>query len=221
VLESYGLSAFWFVCTSPLSGNIEPLEIDRLFCATRFASQQEFHTAFFAALEASEHWPLTQVLLEERLLHADTARKFHFIRDQVLGPRRYRALMDQLIADARFDVRQAAKNLWMSDADIRALHAAGHVIGLHSHTNPLNLAELDEDAQRDEYFENYAYLHNLLDERPLAMSHPENSYNDVTLEILRELGIRVGFAGDDERSRGTDLEFRRIDPSPRACRLAA
>jgi hypothetical protein len=53
------------------------------------------------------------------------------------------------------------------------------------------------------------------------MSHPENSYNDVTLEILRELGIRVGFAGDDERSRGSDLEFSRIDPSARGCRLAA
>jgi peptidoglycan/xylan/chitin deacetylase (PgdA/CDA1 family) len=221
VLKSYGLTAFWFICTSPLAGNIEPLEIDRLFCATQFASEQEFHAAFFAALEASEHWPLAQVLLEERLFHADKDRKFHFVRDQVLGARRYRALMDQMIADAGFDVREAAKNLWMSDADIRALHAAGHVIGLHSHTNPLKLADLDEDAQRDEYFENYAYVYNLLDERPLAMSHPENSYNEITLNVLRELGIRVGFAGDDEQPVRSYLEFPRIYPSSRACRLAA
>ena len=116
-----------------------------------------------------------------------------------------------MIREAHVNVSAVAKSLWMDDAAIRALHAAGHVIGLHSHTHPTRIAHLDEDGQRDEYFSNYAYLHDLLLERPVTMSHPCNSYNPATLSILRELGIVLGFRANMAQSAASELEFPRED----------
>jgi len=213
VVREFNLTAFWFVITSTLLGHPQFLEIDRLFAAVRFRSEGEFHAAFLETLEASEHWPLVRVLLEERAVSLrDSREEFHFIRDGALGPVRYREVMDQMMADASFDEREAGRGLWMDEADIVALHRAGHVIGMHSHTGPLKLADRSEDEQRDEYFENYAILHNLLDERPIAMSHPESSYHDTTLTILRELGIRVGFTADADTGNSA-LEYPRARPA--------
>jgi len=220
VLERYRLTAFWFVYTSVLQGNIEPLEVYRHFRMTCFDSVNAFYDAFFEAIDASPHHELVQTLLEEFNprtylagfpFYTNADRKFRFVRDEALGPSQYGEVMDQMIASAGVDVRAVAGSLWMTDTQIRALHASGHVVGLHSHTHPTRLAHLDEDGQRDEYFENYAYLHGLLGERPTAMSHTCNSYNATTLAILRELRITLGFRANMAQSRFSELELPRED----------
>jgi peptidoglycan/xylan/chitin deacetylase (PgdA/CDA1 family) len=210
VLRRAGLRAFWFVSTGTLAGTRDHLEIDRLFEATCFNAAEKFHDAFHNALEESSNWALAGTLLEEQCFTTlDRRRRHEFVRDVILGVAQYRELMDQMFAAAGFDAIKASKNLWMTDDDIVALHRDGHVLGLHSHTGPRKLADLNEDAQREEYFENYAYLHNLLDQRPICMSHPEGSYNQITLEILGELGIQVGFGTSGGAS---ELEYPRSAP---------
>lgn len=230
VLDSFGLTAFWFVYTSVLQGNVEPLEIYRHFRMTQFSSVDAFYRKFFRTLEESEHWPIAEMLLEEFNprtylsgfgFYTDADRKFRFVRDEALGPARYRELMDQLLARHNIDVPTIARTLWMDDDAIRALHAAGHVIGLHSHTHPTRVEHLDEDGQRDEYFENYAYLSQLLDEQPTAMSHPCNSYNATTLIILRELGITLGFRANMAQPAISELELPREDHANLIRALAA
>ena len=230
VLQKFGLTAFWFVYTSVLRGNVEPLEIYRHFRMTRFDSVDEFYDAFFDALDASPHAPIAQTLLEEFNpraylpgfpFYTDADRKFRFVRDEVLGPARYRELMDQMIAEAAIDVNGVAASLWMNDASIRLLHGEGHVIGLHSHTHPTRVAHVDEDGQRDEYFENYSYLHELLSVRPTTMSHPCNSYNATTLTILRELGISLGFRANMAAGFESELELPREDHANLLRALAA
>lgn len=220
VLEQFGLTAFWFVYTSVLQRNVEPLEIYRHFRMTQFSSVDSFYDAFFDALESSEHAAIAHTLLEEFNprtylagfpFYTERDRRFRFVRDEALGPARYCELMDQMIREAGTDIGEISKSLWMNDAAIRALHGAGHVIGLHSHTHPTRIAHLDEDSQRDEYFDNYAYLHQLLSERPTAMSHPCNSYNATTLSILRELGISLGFRSNMASGMASNLEYPRED----------
>ncbi|HEX3356210.1 MAG TPA: polysaccharide deacetylase family protein [Tepidisphaeraceae bacterium] len=220
VLDQFGLTAFWFVYTSVLQGNVEPLEIYRYFRNTQFDSVDGFYDAFFDVLDSSPHAQIAEMLLEEFNprtylagfpFYTDADRKFRFVRDEALGPARYCELMDQMIAEAGIDISEVAKQLWMRDDDIRALHGAGHVIGLHSHTHPTRMEHLDEDGQRDQYFENYSYLNQLLDERPAAMSHPCNSYNATTLAILRELGITLGFRANMAAGYGGELEHPRED----------
>src|SRR5262245_4287525 len=60
VLDHYGLTAFWFVYTSVLQGNIEPLEVYRHFRMTQFASVDAFYEAFFDTLRQSEHWQIAE-----------------------------------------------------------------------------------------------------------------------------------------------------------------
>jgi peptidoglycan/xylan/chitin deacetylase (PgdA/CDA1 family) len=230
VLDSFGLTAFWFVYTSVLQGNVEPLEIYRHFRMTQFKSVDAFYIAFFKTLETSEHWAIAEMLLEEFNprtylagfpFYSDSDRKFRFVRDEALGPQRYRELMDQMIADSGMDARAVAKQLWMDDAAIVSLHEAGHIIGLHSHSHPTRVEHLDEDAQRDEYFENYAYLTQLLEHRPQTMSHPCNSYNATTLQILRELGITLGFRANMTKVGLSELEVPREDHTNLVRALAA
>ena len=232
VLRRYDLTAFWFLYTSVLQGHPQPLEIYRHFRTTQFNSLDAFYAAFFEALKHSPDALLAEALLEEFNprayltafpFYSDADRKFRFVRDEILGPVRYQSLMDALIADSGMDVRAIARNLWLDDGLVRELHSDDHVIGLHSHTHPTRLEHLKEDEQREEYFENYAYLSNLLDgERPLAMSHPCNSYNGATLTILRELGIVLGFCSNMLRPVApTSLEYPREDHANLVKRLAA
>ena len=189
-----------------------------------------FTMRFLKRCHASDHRELTETLLEEFNpraylagfpFYTDADRKFRFVRDEALGPARYRELMDQMIADAGINVPSLATQLWMNDANIRDLHHRGHVIGLHSHTHPTRIAYLDEDGQRDEYFENYAYLKQLLDERPTSMSHPCNSYNATTLRILDELQITLGFRANMAQTADSPLELPREDHANLLKQLAA
>jgi peptidoglycan/xylan/chitin deacetylase (PgdA/CDA1 family) len=138
-------------------------------------------------------------------------RRFRFVRDEALGPARYHRIMDQMLADADYDIKTAAADLWLDDRAVRELYGRGHVIGLHSHTHPTRLEHLSEDEQRNEYYENFAYLHNLLDAQPTTMSHPCNSYTPATLEILRELGITLGFRANMVMQEHSPLETPRED----------
>jgi len=51
VLDRFALTGFWFVYTSVLQGNVEPLEIYRHFRMTQFESVDAFYGAFFDRAE--------------------------------------------------------------------------------------------------------------------------------------------------------------------------
>jgi hypothetical protein len=215
-----------------LQGQIEPLEIYRHFRMNQFESVNAFYHAFEHAVERSEHGEFAALLMEEFNPRAYLAgfpfyteedRRFRFLRDEVLGPARYHGVMEQLIAESEFDVKSAARGLWMDDRCVRELHAEGHVIGLHTHTHPTRVEHLSADDQRAEYYENYTYLKNLLDEPPVTMSHPCNSYNTTTLEVLRELGITLGFRANMAGGFNGALELPREDHANliQAMKLAA
>ncbi len=165
VLRHHGLTAFWFVYTSVLHGQRERVELYRLFRTLHYPSPDAFHEAFGAAVLAGPHRDRAAARLADFTpgdylgafpFYTDGDRTFRFLRDEVLGPARYFEVMDGLMADV--DVSALADGLWMTAADLRALHAQGHVIGLHSHTHPTRLGELPAAAQRAEYAANHAAL---------------------------------------------------------------
>src|SRR5262245_41086900 len=55
VLSQHGITAFFFIYTSVLDGELERLEIYRRFRTVCFPSVDDFYDAFFAALDGSEH----------------------------------------------------------------------------------------------------------------------------------------------------------------------
>ena len=230
VLRSFGLTAFWFVPTSVLQGNVERLEVYRHFRSTRFDHVSGFHEAFFEAVDASDcaepfRTALARFNPREYLkpfpFYSDADRQFRFVRDEVLGPQRYVEVMDNMLARAGVDLVDLARKLWMNDQQIKHLHSLGHVVGLHSHTHPTRIERLTREQQRAEYQQNFDHLNALLGEPPEAMSHPCNSYNRDTLFILRELGIRLGFRANMECLGGSELEYPREDHANLVTALAA
>lgn len=220
VLKARGLTAFWFVATGTLRGAPPRLEIYRRFRDTRFANIDDFYESFFRLLAAT---PMAERVcaalrdfdangyLAEFAFYSEADRRFRFVRDDVLGPRDYHRVMDELIAAYGVSVEALARGLWMTDAELRALHADGHVIGLHSHSHPTRLAELSLDRQRAEYADNLALLMEVMRERPTTMSHPCNSYSAETLGILRDLGVTLGFRANMAPAGGSALELPRED----------
>ena len=220
VLRDMGLTAFWFVATSVLQGHLSRTELYRVFRVRHFASLDAFYAEFErAATQAPDGGRVQSDLagfdprryLAQYPFYTESDRRFRFLRDEVLGPERYQKLMDQVIRDHGVKLKELAANLWMGDDHLRQLAAEGHVIGLHSHTHPTRLADLSPHEQRREYRSNHAYLTSLLGEPPLTVSHPCNSYSEITLRILRDLGVRVGFCSNMSPAGSSELEYPRED----------
>lgn len=228
VLRELGLTAFWFVPTSVLQGHLLRLELYRVFRVRFFESMDAFYEAFFGALrggplggrveqalrgfDAAEH-------LAEFPFYSEADRRFRFVRDQVLGPERYQELMDELIRARGVRLSELARGVWMDDGCLCELDRLGHVIGLHSHTHPTRLADLNRSAQQREYRANQTYLAHLLGRAPTVVSHPCNSYNDMTLRILSDLGVTLGFRANTAQQRFTALEMPREDHANLLARL--
>lgn len=220
VLADFGISGFWFVYSSVFQGGIEPLEVYRYFRTVAFADIDAFYEAFFrraADVLCEDERAAISKFDPERYLPDDpfytrNDRIFRYLRDDVLGPVRYRSVMNAMIADEGFDIEAIKDRLWITDDHLRALDSAGHVVGLHSFRHPTRLAALPADRQRDEYRRNRDHIMCVLGREPVAMSHPCNSYTAETLDILQDLGIRIGFRAYVDAVGGrSPLEFPRED----------
>ena len=72
----------------------------------------------------------------------------------------------------------------------------GHLVGLHTHNHPTRLEKFNFDDQKREYEKNLTLISKILNKPKNEikyMSHPCGSYNSDTLEILKEIGIDLGF----------------------------
>jgi len=230
VLDQFGLSGFWFIYSSVFEGVLETLEVDRYFRNTQFASIDEFYAAFDEQLESMDFAEeaaraladfIPANYLAEYAFYSDGDRRFRYLRDYVLGPARYRQVMDRMLAGAGFEASRLRSLLWMDNECLADLEKRGHVIGLHSYSHPTLLSQLPPAEQRAEYQRNFSHLAATLGRPVRSMSHPCNSYDDHTLEILRDLGIEIGFRADMELSFRSTLELPREDHSLVAARMRA
>ena len=92
-----------------------------------------------------------------------------------------------------FDANAAKKDLWMSEEDLVITSSKGHLIGLHSYSHPTQMSKLSKVEQELEYKKNYDHLTSLIGIPIKVMSHPCGDYNETTLEILKSMGIDIGF----------------------------
>src|SRR3989338_1136201 len=202
VLEHYGLKALWFVYSGVFEGQLENLEIYRFFRTKYFENIDDFYNLFFQKVSESGMAGMANSALEEKGIrelrknfsfYSENDARFRFLRDRTLGRKNYEKLMDSILEEYGADKSELAKNLWMSNQDLKQLSDNGHLIGLHSYSHPTTLADLSYQEQFEEYQKNYSHLKPVCGKDSVAMSHPCNSYNEDTLKILRELGIYCGF----------------------------
>ena len=223
ILEKYSLKAFWFIYTSPLEGVFEKLEIYRYFRSKFFKSFDEFYELFFSFLKRkSEFVSVFELLksfdhrkyLNEFSFYSKKDKVYRYTRDNILGEEKYFEVMDSIIKESGLELDESLhKSLWMDKHDLKNLSEKGHIIGLHSHTHPTKMGEKSYIFQNENYKKNKNILENILGNKIYCMSHPCNSYNKDTLEILNKSNLRLGFRANMKTGFNSNLEIPRIDHS--------
>lgn len=220
VLEQKGIKAFFFIYSSPFLGEPDSLEIYRYFRNCEFENVDGFYEQFFEEayrlfndrLQKEKAFYDNIDFLSHFPFYSENDKWFRYVRDQILGKAGYDRIMASLMEKHRFNPRDVMDKLWMRNEDLINLDQQGHVVGLHSFTHPTTLHRLAVEQQREEYEKNLVHLTKVLEKKPIAMSHPCGNYSDLTLDILREQGILIGFRSNMSiRNAASNLEIPRED----------
>jgi hypothetical protein len=75
------------------------------------------------------------------------------------------------------------------------------------------MAEKSYSFQNENYKKNKQILEDIIQDNIICMSHPCNSYNNETIDILVKLGIKLGFRANLKNFGNSNLEIPRIDHS--------
>lgn len=230
VLDKLGIKALWFVYSGIFEGVIETLEVHRYFRNVSYKDMDAFYVDFFnqcrtidfSALIAGSRFDgqafdaiigseEAVTYLAEHDYYTREDRQYRFVRDVVLSGEQFNHIMDHMMAANDFVPEEWAKRMWLDDSALKTLHDTGHVLGLHSYSHPVNFRRLDMAEQVNEYFRNAMHLMRVVGSVPDVMAHPSNSYNEITLEILKGFGVKYGFRSDPVQTLQSNLEIPRID----------
>ena len=200
ILEDLGIDAFFFVYSSVFSGNPDNLEIFRYFRTNNFSNIDVFYAQFFTLIESDYEGVLEQhrsKYLNSNYLHAypvytESDKWFRYLRDQVLGADKYQRLMLKLMESQKFSPSEILADLWISEENLRDISRRGHLVGLHSYSHPTQMSKLSYKEQLNQYGKNYEHLTSIVGNIE-SMSHPCGDYNSDTIQILDDMGIKIGF----------------------------
>ncbi len=229
ILKKNNLNAFFFIYSSPFFDNPDHLEIFRYFRNNAFNDIKSFYIEFFSLLENKKEINYHSIEKNFKKINYLTSfqfysyedRWFRYLRDVVLGKVKYNNIMFEMIKARNFSIKDASNNLWMTKENISELSSQGNIIGLHSFTHPTIMANLTYNEQKNEYSNNFKHLSQVLKTNEIiSMSHPCGSYNDDTLDILKNLGIKVGFRSSlNIKKINSNLEIPREDHSNILCAI--
>ena len=202
VLEELKIKSFFFVYTSMFEGKPDNLEIFRYFRMNYFNNVDEFYNSFYQVLDEdlktffednNDTIKATKIKLPHYSIEDN---KFRLVRDIFLTKSQYEETMLLMLKEKQFNYKDFFKKLFFQKDDLKTLDSLGHLVGLHSHNHPTLLEKLNYDEQKDEYEKCLSSISNILDKPKNEikyMSHPCGSYNKDTFEVLKELGIELGF----------------------------
>jgi len=202
VLEELKIKSFFFVDTSFFDGKPDNLEIFRYFRMSYFNNIDEFYDSFYKSsdLDLKDFFKKNDNEIKyhksEDPMYSIEDIKFRLVRKNFLTKNQYEEIMFLMFNEKKFDYKDFYKKLLFQKSDLQTLNNLGHLIGLHSHNYPTMLEKLNYDEQKNEYEKCISSISNIL-EKPKNeikyISHPCGGYNDDTLEILKGLGIKLGF----------------------------
>ena len=202
VLEELKIKSFFFVYTSIFEGKPDNLEVFRYFRMNYFNIVDEFYDDFYKVLDKDlkTFFKKNSSKIKDTKIKFPTYSiediKFRLIRDIFLTKSQYEETMFLMFREKQFNFKNFYKKLFFQKDDLIKLDNLGHLIGLHSHNHPTLLERLNYDEQKNEYKNCLSLISSILNKPKNEikyMSHPCGSYNNDTLEILKELGIELGF----------------------------
>ena len=202
ILEELKIKSFFFAYTSIFEENSNNLEVFGYFRNHYFNSVDEFYDNFYKVLDknlTSYFEDNIDTIKEKKIKsphYSISDIKFRLIRDSYLTKSQYEKMMLFMFEEKKFNHKEFAKKLTFKKNDLRTLNNLGHLIGLHTPSHPTLIEKLNYDEQKNEYEISLSKISKILNkpkDEIKYMSHPSGSYNNDTLEILKELGIELGF----------------------------
>ena len=202
ILEELKIKSFFFVYTSMFEEKPDNLEYFRYFRMNYFDNVDEFYNSFYQFLDKD-----LKSFFEDNNNKIKSTKikfphytiediKFRLVRDIFLTKNQYEETMFLMFKEKQFNYKDFFKKLFFQKDDLIVLDNLGHLVGLHSHNHPTLLEKLNYDEQKNEYEKCLSSISKILNKPKNEinyMSHPCGSYNNYTLEILKELGIQLGF----------------------------
>jgi len=219
ILKEYDITAFFFIYSAPFFGELNMLEIYRYFRCTQFDNIDDFYRSFFKHVrsahlddyESRKDDFKTSKYLDGYSFYSENDKWFRYLRDQVLGKESYEGAMSSFMIAEGFEV-ESASGLWMNGDNLKHLHAQGHMLGLHSYSHPTFIENLSRDIQANEYYRNHEHLKSIVGHDLKVMSHPNGNYSSDTLDILKDMEVKIGFGSNMAIKEGaTILEIPRDD----------
>ena len=202
ILEDLKIKSFFFLSSSMFTSKPDLLEIYRYFRVNYFENIDEFYTEFYKVLDMqldnffeSNTKNIKHMMITSPFYSLNDT-KFRVVRDDLLSKEKYEDTMSLMFKEKKFIPNKYFKNLFLENDDLIKLHLLGHLIGLHSHTHHTSIEKLSYESQKEEYKKNMNIFSEILKIQKSEikfMSHPSGSYNNDTLEILKSLGIELGF----------------------------
>ena len=202
VLEELKIKSFFFVYTSMFQSKPDNLEFFRYFRMNYFDTIDDFYNYFYKVLDKD----LKSFFKKKSEEIKETKKKFPFysisdiefrlVRDNFLTKSQYEKIMFLMFKEKKFNHNDFFNKLFFQKSDLQTLNDLGHLVGLHSHNHPTLLEKLNYEQQKNEYEKCLSSISNILSKPKNEikyMAHPCGSYNKDTLEILKELGIELGF----------------------------
>ena len=202
ILEELKIKSFFFVYTSMFEGKPDNLEIFRFFRTKYFNNINEFYDNFYKVLDKDikSFFEKNRNKIKEKKMkfpfYTIEDIKFRLVRDVFLTKSQYDENMFKMIKQKNLNYKEFYKKLFFQKSDLQKLNNLGHLIGLHSHNHPTLLEKLNLDEQKNEYEKCLSLISSILSKPKNEikyMSHPCGSYTNDTLEVLKELGIELGF----------------------------
>ena len=202
VLEDLKIKSFFFVYTSIFEDKPDNLEIFRYFRTNYFKSINDFYINFYKALNKDHNnfFKQNQTKIKDAKIkfphYSIEDIKFRLVRDILLKKTDYEKTMFLMMNEKKFEPKTFYSNLFFNSEDLKNLNKLGHLVGLHSHNHPMLLETLSYEEQKQEYKQCISNISKILgksQDEIKWMSHPCGSYDNNTLQILKELGIELGF----------------------------
>ena len=217
ILAKYGLRAFWFVYSLVFEGGVVKSEVyshaaahmgGMAVLAKTMLKQcpadlrRQLNTPEFSRYQIK--------MLQLFPFYTPQDCQFRFLRNSAEHQGLFETLMDNVMAAHSLNPKEISKQLWMDQEHLKYLINAGHWVGLHSYNHPYAMDVLSYSEQEAEYQRNYDHLASLTGHKPRSVSHPLNSYNSDTLQILTALGIECGFCANMTDTSGINLNPSRL-----------
>lgn len=223
VMESLGVTGFFFTCTSWMENRPLLLEVYHDFRFREYSTVSQFYGGFFEIMRKNAHLLSPEVFEQMRLFrhedylihcpwHSYDDKLFRYTRDRLLTEEQYHLLMHILMSEKGYNPQEHLKDLWISGDQLCALQSAGNVIGLHSHTHPTTMTYMSYAQQFMEYAKNQNMLESVLGQRPDTVSYPCDACSAETEDIMHRLNVRLGFAAHVTAERNPLRISRRNHP---------